>query len=1132
MPKAHTDSETTTSGSSSSGDESLAGTASKEEMPGQQQRLQTTTNDSDSSLPTAARHDETMEQGEAVPILSHAEDATGYKYGSVDNDKDTDRLQKLEQHIELLASKCSRLEAQNILVSAQQLDLFSRFLALLLLCSTAVLYCKLLWWAAVGILSCYAPGLSSSVVTAVKYLLLIVPVVHHTLSQGLAHRRFHVFGVFFVVMVRIKMVRWRENMFAAPEPDANATTTTTVSRFGENLTEQAIWEANYDVTAQFLYISIHRLKGLWTKSAQYLSSRADFMPLAYVRELAKLQDEAPATEWKQIVQVLERAPNVLEHVTDIAETPIASASIGQVHVATLKKTGEKVVLKVQHPHARTLLTDDFRSLLLMARIVSWLEPEYAFFEVLMREWATEAKKELDFLTEAANLRSAYLSIQEMMRSFGSAGVLLTNYSESCPVPVPFQVEIPRPYLDLCTADVLVMTFSEGIRMDAFSKIDEWKINKAAMMDAMGQAFANLMYTSFTGDDGTVQSIFSGDPHVGNQLIRPGTSLSPTVGFTIVLLDWGLAKRLSEQKRLAFCQMAYAAATFDFGLMLDAFTTIGLKLKRENVAEDMEGIRFLLRDMAPREKSRKRIKAKMKTDTERMDSREKGEKVPVESKAYPGEFFFFVRTNELLHGLGARLDVEMSYLDVIRPYAERGLQQSSAYCEESDKKVPVYVPKDETLNTLVQEVVETLDQEKKIAGAQVCVLGPSGEILANVVGGHMGGLKATLPMRPDALVLGYSCTKAIAATLAHVMVEQGYLSYDEPICESVWPDFCPTKEVPKGLAYSLGLTEKTIEEKWMWKRLITLRHILTHTSGLWSALPTRMSIKRMSSCESCCKAFEFNNEKLEETLLPTSRPGEKSEYHYMSFGWLVAGSLCGAYHRKHKGKNLSFEEVYETILVPKLSNETLFSGFRPCGGGEGFSMALTEADVSISRIAQMQREAVAMGESAAADEADKNAPVDSMRESFRGKEFLLDPRVWNCGDALNANVPAAGGRFSATGLANFYRDLGHCEVLASATLATVTTVAVVENTANDLQGQTTMSSNDRQAEGISLGLGYQLLTFDNDMEPGAFGHAGVGGSIGFHHKASGVSVAVMLNKADGDKDTAKRIIRVVADHFDW
>ena len=45
--------------------------------------------------------------------------------------------------------------------------------------------------------------------------------------------------------------------------------------------------------------------------------------------------------------------------------------------------------------------------------------------------------------------------------------------------------------------------------------------------------------------------------------------------------------------------AYAASTFDFGLMMDAFSTLGLKLKRENVSEDMEGVRFLLRDMAPR-----------------------------------------------------------------------------------------------------------------------------------------------------------------------------------------------------------------------------------------------------------------------------------------------------------------------------------------------------------------------------------------------------------------------------------------------------------------------------------------------------------------------------------------------------
>ena len=80
-----------------------------------------------------------------------------------------------------------------------------------------------------------------------------------------------------------------------------------------------------------------------------------------------------------------------------------------------------------------------------------------------------------------------------------------------------------------------------------------------------------------------------------------------------MLDWGLAKRLPESKRIAFCKLAYAAATLDFGLLLDAFKNVGLQMKRENVAEDMEGMRFFLRDMAPSGKARKRIKAFIKHD---------------------------------------------------------------------------------------------------------------------------------------------------------------------------------------------------------------------------------------------------------------------------------------------------------------------------------------------------------------------------------------------------------------------------------------------------------------------------------------------------------------------------------------
>lgn len=78
----------------------------------------------------------------------------------------------------------------------------------------------------------------------------------------------------------------------------------------------------------------------------------------------------------------------------------------------------------------------------------------------------------------------------------------------------------------------------------------------------------------------------------------------------------------------------------------------------------------------------------------------------------------------------------------------------------------------------------------------------------------------------------------------------------------------------------------------------------------------------------------------------------------------------------------------------------------------------------------------------------------------------------------------------------------------------------------------MTSNDER-EGVSFGLGYQLIRFDGDTgPPAAFGHAGVGGSIGFHHKDSGVSIGVMLNKADGNKETAKTIVRTISNHYSW
>jgi predicted unusual protein kinase regulating ubiquinone biosynthesis (AarF/ABC1/UbiB family) len=1047
--------------------------------------------------------------------------------------------EQLKLEIQRLSSTCKCLEAQNIIAAAQMVDFIAVSIGNICSLVSYVLYQKLLWWIASLLGSTFA-------ISCIKWVLLFIPYVYNKKRYGVIHRRFHVFAVAFVMIVRIKLTRWRVNTFVSNSKsernkgdkdtdESRNNSDVSSSNYGYDITEDDIWDANYEINARFLYSSILRLKGLWTKTAQYLSSRADFVPIPYVRELSKLQDEAPVSDWKDIQLILAKN-GILDKLT-VEPEPIASASIGQVHVAYLKESygsflkSNKVVVKVQHPHADTLLSDDFISLRIIARIISILEPEYKFFEILMNEWANESIHELDFNKEFENLVSAGEAIESMEKSTPMNVEVKTDGSDCH--SIPFSVEIPKPFKHLTSRHVLVMTFSDGVRVDDSEMIAKCNVPREAIMSAIAQANAYMMYCS---------EIFSGDLHPGNVFLRPGLINGEQFGFTIIILDWGLAKRLPEEKRIGFCQMTYGAATFDFGLIMDAFKTLGLKMKRENVSEDMSGIRFLLRDMAPRDIARQRVKSKMKSDKNAFASRKKGERVPIESDAYPGEFFFFVRTNELLHGLGSRLGVHLTYLDILKPFALAGLKKASQYKRNLTIPDPLLEEKIADFH-LQQKIEKVLNGFECLAGAQVCVLDRDGHTLAHSIIGHLGSVKSHLHMRSDSLVLGFSVTKATAATLVHAMVEDGYMSYDEPICKRIWPEFCPFADPPPELIVAMDGSSTEIIKTWEWKRKITLRHVLTHTSGLWSATPSNLTIQKLSSCQLCTESFEYKSERPEETLLPTHEPGTECVYHPLSFGWLVAGCVTGAYYLKH-GINLTYEEVFDRIISPRLSESTKKSGFHPCGGDQSVhDLAFFDAEVDLSRLIQMKREAEEMGESFALNENGKSfaeggsSKVKELMSSIKGREFLLDVRIWNSQDALCANVPSAGGRFSAKGLASFYHDLGSGRILSRQTFETATTAVVEEKGLQELQGQTVFSSNNsgNTSSKSAFALGYQLFELPKNVGGRAFGHAGVGGSLGLFHVESGVSVAIMFNKApkaNGDKAHTKQILEVIAKHLKW
>jgi hypothetical protein len=428
------------------------------------------------------RREQAGQHNEETPLLDSSSSFLEVKTGKDDGpvvEQIEEYVEKLEADVERLAAKCAALESQNILVAVQQLDIFARYFSLFLSLLVVYAYWKVMMWIVPILLHDGVPMFLNSVggellndstdsdkfksmlaslercsqnawtVRILQLILLVIPLFYNRFTHGSMHRRFQVFVIAFIIIIRIRMCRWREETFLQDD------TVGPIPRYGEACTNDGIWEANYEISARFLYLSILRLRGLWTKTAQYMSSRADFVPIGYIRELSKLQDQAPVTPWKEVEKLL--PSQLLRVLEDIEQEPIASASIGQVHIAKLVGSNEKVVVKVQHPHARTLIMDDFRSLKILTRIIGWLEPDYAFMEILMSEWAAEAIKELDFKFEAEHLRDANEAIRTLIPT--KETVVYSNMSKT-KEKVPFQVQVPEPMEDLSNQDVLLMNFCE------------------------------------------------------------------------------------------------------------------------------------------------------------------------------------------------------------------------------------------------------------------------------------------------------------------------------------------------------------------------------------------------------------------------------------------------------------------------------------------------------------------------------------------------------------------------------------------------------------------------------------------------------------------------------------------------
>ncbi|NKB38827.1 MAG: ubiquinone biosynthesis regulatory protein kinase UbiB [Gammaproteobacteria bacterium] len=283
-------------------------------------------------------------------------------------------------------------------------------------------------------------------------------------------------------------------------------------RFIERLLPWNWWSRKKRPNAERVRLALEELGPIYVKFGQILSTRRDLLPEAYANELAKLQDNVPPFSGDLAKDIIEQALDgkIDELFLEFDEQPLASASIAQVHSATLKD-GRQMIVKVVRSDIEKIIKRDLSLMHVLAAKaeVYWAEVRKLKPTNVVSEFEKTLLEELDLMREAAN-----------------ASQLRRNFKDSELMYVP-EVE-----WDLTTSKVMVMEKITGIPVSDIQGLRAAGVD----MHRLAENGIELFLTQVVRD-----SFFHADMHPGNIFIRPGENGDAQ----IAVVDFGIMSSLSE-----------------------------------------------------------------------------------------------------------------------------------------------------------------------------------------------------------------------------------------------------------------------------------------------------------------------------------------------------------------------------------------------------------------------------------------------------------------------------------------------------------------------------------------------------------------------------------------------------------
>jgi predicted unusual protein kinase regulating ubiquinone biosynthesis (AarF/ABC1/UbiB family) len=420
-----------------------------------------------------------------------------------------------------------------------------------------------------------------------------------------------------------------------------------------------------------------QMGGVLIKLGQFLSSRADILPVQITNELAGLQDEVPPAPLPYVLATIvdELGASPAQLFAQFVPTPVAAASLGQVFFGQLHD-GRNVAIKVQRPRIDEIVEIDLRAVEWAIRVIRNYGPikRRADLLALFFEFKRVLIEELDYVHEASNA--------------------LTIRANLADTP---GVYVPEPYPEISSRRVLIMERISGIKISDIAALDRAGVDRSELAQRFYAAYLKQWF---------LDGVFHADPHPGNLFVRVDASATenkeitergkssnpsvsavsaaangqangshtngtrPGVPYTLIFIDFGMVGRLGPRAMAALREGTVAVATNDPERMVMALDNLGVILPGADRRPIIQAATVLFRHTYDRS-----IGELTNIDVEGVFG-EVEHLVRDMPFQMPQDLIYLGRAVSMVSGMTTTLDPNVNLFETLRPFAQQLVARES------------------------------------------------------------------------------------------------------------------------------------------------------------------------------------------------------------------------------------------------------------------------------------------------------------------------------------------------------------------------------------------------------------------------------------------------------------------------